>query len=88
MKKLKKVPKFKTEKEEREFWQKVDSTKYVDYSNLEQWIFPNLKLTSKPITIRVPESIIERVKIRANKVDMPYQTLIKQYIYKGLGINP
>lgn len=88
MKKLKKVPKFKTEKEEREFWQKVDSTKYVDYSNLEQWTFPNLKLTSKPITIRIPESIIERVKIRANKVDMPYQTLIKQYIYKGLGINP
>ena len=87
MKKLKKIPKFKTEKEEREFWQKADSTKYVDYSDLEQWAFPNLKLTSKPITIRIPESIIERVKIRANKVDMPYQTLIKQYIYKGLGIN-
>jgi len=88
MKKLKKIPKFKTEKEEREFWQKVDSTEYVDYSNLEKWTFPNLKLTSKPITIRIPESIIERVKIRANKIDMPYQTLIKQYIYKGLGINP
>ena len=88
MKKLKKIPKFRTEKEEREFWQRVDSTKYVDYSDLEQWIFPNLKLTSKPITIRIPESIIERVKIKANKIDMPYQTLIKQYIYKGLGINP
>ena len=88
MKKLKKIPKFKTEKEEREFWQKVDSTEYVDYSGLEKWTFPNLKLTSKPITIRIPESIIERVKIRANRVDMPYQTLIKQYIYKGLGINP
>ena len=88
MKKLKKVPKLKTEKQERVFWQKVDSTKYVNYSKLEKWTFPNLKLTSKPITIRVPESIIERVKIRANKVDMPYQTLIKQYIYKGLGINP
>lgn len=88
MKKLKKIPKFKTEKEEREFWQKVDSTEYVDYSGLEKWTFPNLKLTSKPITIRIPESIIEKVKIRANKADMPYQTLIKQYIYKGLGINP
>lgn len=87
MKKLKEIPKFKTEREEREFWQRVDSTEYVDYSNLERWIFPNLKLTSKPITIRVPESIIERVKIRANKADMPYQTLIKQYIYKGLGLN-
>ncbi len=87
MKKLKRIPKFKSEKEEREFWQKADSTEYVDYANLERWTFPNLKLTSKPITIRIPESVIERVKIRANRVDMPYQTLIKQYIYKGLGIN-
>lgn len=87
MKKLKRIPKFKSEKDEREFWQKVDSTEYVDYSSLEKWTFPNLKLTSKPITIRIPESIIEKVKIRANKADMPYQTLIKQYIYKGLGIN-
>ena len=88
MKKLKKIPKFKTEKEEREFWQKADSTEYVDYSGLEKWTFPNLKMTSKPITLRIPESIVEKVKIRANKADMPYQTLIKQYIYKGLGINP
>jgi predicted DNA binding CopG/RHH family protein len=86
MKKLKKIPEFKTEKEEREFWQKVDSTEYVDYSDLEKSSFPNLKLSSKPITIRIPESIIERVKIKANQKDMPYQTLIKQYIYKGLGI--
>ena len=88
MKKLKKIPKFKNEKEERDFWRKVDSTEYLDYSNLEKWTLPNLKLTSKPITIRIPESIIEKVKIKANKADMPYQTLIKQYIYKGLGINP
>ena len=88
MKKLKNIPIFKNEKEEREFWQKADSTEYVDYSGLEKWSFPNLKLTSKPITIRIPESILERVKIKANKKDMPYQTLIKQYIYKGLGINP
>lgn len=87
MKKLKKIPDFKNEKEERDFWQKVDSTEYVDYSGLEKWTFPNLKLTSRPITIRIPEIIIERVKIRANKADMPYQTLIKRYIYKGLGIN-
>ena len=87
MKKLKGIPKFKSEKEERDFWQKTDSTEYVDYSGLEKWTFPNLKLTSKPITIRIPESILERVKIKANKADMPYQTLIKQYIYKGLGID-
>ena len=87
MKKLKNIPKFKSEKEEREFWLEADSTEYVDYSKLERWTFPNLKLTSKPITIRIPESVIERVKIKANRADMPYQTLIKQYIYKGLGID-
>jgi len=54
MKKLKKIPKFKTEQEEREFWQNVDSTEYVDYSKgLEHWNFPNLKLSTKPITIRL-----------------------------------
>jgi len=86
MKKLKKVPSFKTEQEERDFWQKADATEYVDFANLEKWTFPNLKLTTKPVTIRIPETIIERVKIQANKADMPYQTLIKQYIYKGLGL--
>ena len=87
MKKLKKIPKFKSEKEERRFWQKVDSTEYVDYSKLERWSFPNLKLTSKPITIRLPESLIERVKIKAHGMDIPYQSLIKQLIYKGLGLS-
>lgn len=87
MKKLKKIPKFNTEKEEREFWQKVDSTDYVDYSNLERWSFPNLKLTSRPITIRIAESLLERVKIRAHKMDIPYQSLIKQLIHKGLGLS-
>ena len=85
MKKLKRAPKFKSEKEEREFWLKADSTQYVDYSKAEKWIFPNLRLTSKPITIRLQESLLNRVKVRANKLDMPYQTLIKQYIFKGLG---
>lgn len=78
MKKLKKIPKFKTEKEEREFWQRVDSTEYVDYSNMgnmEKWTFPNLKLTSHPITIRIPDSLLERVKIRAH------------IIYKGVGLS-
>ncbi len=87
MKKLKRIPKFKSEEEERKFWQEADSTEYVDYSGLEKWTFPNLKMTSRPITIRIPETTLERVKIKANRLDMPYQTLIKQFIYKGLGIN-
>ncbi len=84
MKKLKKIPNFKSEKEEREFWWRVDSTEYVDYSKAEKWIFPNLKLTSSPITIRMPNSWIDRIKVQAHQKDMPYQTLMKQYIYKGL----
>lgn len=84
MKKLKKIPKFKSEQEERKFWQKVDSTDYVDYSKMERWVFPDLKLSSKPITIRLPEMLLARVKVRANKLDMPYQTFIKQLIWKGL----
>ena len=84
MKILKRIPKFKTEKEERLFWQRVDSTEYVDWSKAERWIFPDLKLTSTPITIRIPDSLLGRVKMRAHQKDMPYQSLIKQYIYHGL----
>lgn len=82
--KLKKIPYFKSEKQEREFWQKVDSTEYVDYSKLERARFPHLKLTSKPITIRLPISLLERVKIKANRLDIPYQSYIKQLIAQGL----
>lgn len=85
MKNLKKIPKFKSEKEESLFWQNADSTEYVDWSKAERWVFPNLKLTSSPITIRIPDSLLGRVKMKAHQKDIPYQTLIKQYIYKGLG---
>ncbi|PJC31042.1 hypothetical protein CO051_04415 [Candidatus Roizmanbacteria bacterium CG_4_9_14_0_2_um_filter_39_13] len=84
MKKLKKIPKFNSEQEEREFWQKADSTEYVDYSSATRVRFPNLKLTAKPITIRLPEVLIERVKVRAHRMDIPYQTLVKQLIYEGM----
>ena len=84
MKRLKVVPFFKTETEEREFWQTHDSTEYVDYTTVENWKFPNLKLTSKPITIRLPQALIDRVKIKAHQMDIPYQTLIKQFIFEGI----
>ncbi len=84
MKKLKKIPKFNTEAEEREFWQTVDSTEYVDYSKMEKWIFPNLRLTSVPITIRMPEGLLDRIKVKAHALDMPYQTYIKQLIQQAL----
>lgn len=84
MKKLKKIPKFESEREEREFWQKVDSTEYVDYKRLEHWKFPNLKLTTRPITLRLPAGLIDRLKIEAHKMDIPYQALIKKLIFEGL----
>ncbi len=84
MKQLKQIPHFKNEAEEREFWQTHDSTEYVDYSSVENWQFPNLKLTSKPITIRLPQTLIDRVKIKAHQMDVPYQTLIKQLIFDGV----
>ncbi len=83
-KELKRIPKFKSEKEEREFWQTHDSTEYVEYKSLENWRFPNLKLTTKPITLRLPAGLIDRVKIKAHKMDVPYQSLIKQFIFEGI----
>jgi predicted DNA binding CopG/RHH family protein len=84
MKQLKQIPQFKNETEEREFWQNHDSTEYVEYKSVENWKFPNLKLTSKPITIRLPQTLIDRLKIKAHQKDIPYQALIKQLIFDGI----
>jgi len=80
MKKELKLPKFKNEDEEREFWSKIDLTEYFEVSDLEPVTFPNLKPTSKPISIRLPQHLLNRVKQRANALDVPYQSLIKIYI--------
>lgn len=82
--KLKTIPKFESEKEEREFWQTHDSTEYVDWDKAERVSFPNLKLTSKPITIRLPQSLIDQLKIKAHKRDIPYQALMKEILSKGI----
>lgn len=81
-KQLKPIPYFNSEAEERKFWQTHDSTEYVDYSHAKRVRFPNLKLTSRPITVRLPETLIEKLKVRAHKLDMPYQSLIKQVLFK------
>lgn len=86
MLKLKKIPKFKSEAEEAKFWLRADSSKYFDWSKAEHWSFPNLRFTSRPVTLRLYNSVINKLKIRARKLDMPYQTLMKQYIFKGLGL--
>lgn len=84
-KNLKPIPHFKNEDEEREFWNTHDSTEYVDWSKAQRGIkFPNLKLTSKPITLRLPVSLVDRLKIEAHKMDIPYQALIKKFIFDGI----
>lgn len=83
-KKLKRIPTFRSEKEEREFWQRVDSTEYVDYSKAERVSFPNLKLTSRPVTIRLPVSLIDKAKRKAHQRDIPYQSLLKDILFKGI----
>jgi len=77
MKKLKKIPKFKNLDEERRFWATHDSTDYIDYSQVELGFFPELKPSSKTISIRLPESLLEAVKVLANKRDVPYQSMMK-----------
>ena len=77
MKKLKKIPRFKSLKEEQAFWNTHDSTDYIDYSKVELGFFPELKPSSKVISIRLPESLLEAVKVLANKKDVPYQSMMK-----------
>lgn len=83
-KKLKQIPNFKNEDDERAFWDKADSTEYFDWSKARHVIFPNLQLTKRPISLRITNSLLAKVKMVANKKDMPYQTLMKQYISKGV----
>jgi predicted DNA binding CopG/RHH family protein len=80
MKKLKPIPKFKNEDEERDFWATHDSTDYLDWSKARKVQFPNLKPSLRSISIRLPESLINDLKILANKKDIPYQSLMKIFL--------
>ena len=76
----KKVPVFKNEEEERSFWAKADATEYVDWSKAEKVIFSNLKPSTKTISLRIPEFILDELKLMAHKRDVPYQSLIKMFL--------
>ena len=80
MNKLKKIPKFKDEDEEREFWAATDSTEYVDWKESEKVTFSRLKPSTKTISLRLPEFILDELKMIANKRDVPYQSLIKMFL--------
>lgn len=73
-------PEFKTEAEERAFWEQQESSGYVDWSQAKPAHFPNLKPSTKTISLRLPVALLERIKIEANKRDVPYQSLIKAWL--------
>jgi predicted DNA binding CopG/RHH family protein len=79
-KKLKPVPSFRSEAEERKFWETHDSTDYVDWSKATRARFPNLKPSTKSISLRLPLGLLEQIKVEANKRDVPYQSLIKVWL--------
>ncbi|HUD21960.1 MAG TPA: BrnA antitoxin family protein [Acidobacteriaceae bacterium] len=79
---LKKIPKFKTEQEERLFWEReaIDSTEYVDWSKGALVEFPNLQPSTKTISLRLPQNLLDRIRARANHLDVPYQSLMKVWL--------
>ena len=81
---LKPIPKFKDEQAENRFWQKHSILEFVEPNSFQRARFPNLKLSSQPITLRLPSGLIERIKLYAHRMDVPYQTLMKQLLFKGI----
>ena len=77
MKLKKRIPKFRSEVEERRFWATHDSTEHLDWSKARRVLFPNLKPSVKTISIRLPESLLDALKTMANERDVPYQSLVK-----------
>jgi predicted DNA binding CopG/RHH family protein len=80
MENYKSIPKFENEEQERAFWAKHDSAEYVDWSKAQKAVFPNLKPTTKTISLRLPGFIIDELKLIAHKRDIPYQSLIKIFL--------
>lgn len=78
--KRKPVPRLRTEREERQFWETHDSSDYVDWGKAERLRLPNLKPSTTSISLRLPLGLLERIKIAANKRDVPYQSLIKTWL--------
>ena len=77
---MKKIPNFKNEETERKFWATHDSTEYVDWSKAKHAVFPNLKPSTKTISLRLPQTMLEELKVLANKRDVPYQSLLKIFL--------
>lgn len=75
---------FKSEAEERTFWESKDSSDYLDWAEAEPVVMPNLKPSTKTISLRLPEGLLNSIKLEANKRDMPYQSLIKSWLANNI----
>ena len=84
-KKRKPIPNFSSEAEERMFWESRDSTEFVDWSRAKRIRLPRLKPSTRAISLRLPVSLLERIRIEANKRDVPYQSLIKTWLSEKVG---
>jgi predicted DNA binding CopG/RHH family protein len=80
----KRIPKFASEDEERDFWSEKDSTEYIDWSKASRVVLPELKPSVKTISIRLPEHMLAELKLLAHKKDVPYQSLIKMFLAERL----
>ena len=80
MRRKKVIPVFKSEDQEREFWASHDSADYIDWRRAEDMRLPNLRPSTRTISIRLPQPMIDRLKVLANKRDVPYQSLLKMYV--------
>ena len=81
---MKNLPKFNNQQDEIDFWDKHDATDYFDMSNAKVVRFPNLKKSTKTISLRLPEDMLEKIKVNANSLDIPYQSFIKMVLQKQL----
>jgi predicted DNA binding CopG/RHH family protein len=75
-----KIPKFKSEREERSFWAKRDSADFIDWSKAKRAKFPDLQPSTRTISLRLPQMLIDELKILAHKRDIPYQSLLKSFL--------
>lgn len=81
---LKPVPQFTSEAQERKFWETNDSSAYVDWSRASKVVLPNLKPSTKTISLRLPQHLLDSIKVAANARDVPYQSLIKVWLQEKL----
>ena len=83
-KRLKTVPEFANEDAERRFWEQYDSSDYLDWTQAQQVVMPRLKPTTKTISLRLPQHLLDSIKVEANARDVPYQSLIKVWLQEKL----